>query len=143
MADLNPKSIREAIACAADQVEQPMFARAFRLLESPVADLALAARLAVEEMDRALDIDGAPEMEMATFAARQFATMAKQLKDFWLEHHNAACDAVYAAGSDPEQAAEHELHQAIRVWLECPADKRPSPEALGERIVEIAVSAAK
>lgn len=33
-----------------------------------------------------------------------------------------------------------EMQSAIRVWLECPADKRPSPAALGQRITEIAAT---
>lgn len=34
--------------------------------------------------------------------------------------------------------SEAEMLTAIRVWLECPVDKRPSPAALGQRIAEIA-----
>lgn len=33
---------------------------------------------------------------------------------------------------------EDEMHQAIRVWSECPPEKRPTAEALGQRIAEIA-----
>lgn len=34
--------------------------------------------------------------------------------------------------------AEADMRLAIRAWLKCPADKRPSPQALGLRIAEIA-----
>ena len=33
---------------------------------------------------------------------------------------------------------EVELYQAIKAWLECAPEKRPSPAALGQRIAEIA-----
>jgi hypothetical protein len=39
---------------------------------------------------------------------------------------------------DPAQRAE--MHTAIRAWLSCPAEKRPSAQALGQRIAEIAAS---
>lgn len=34
-----------------------------------------------------------------------------------------------------------EMQSAIRAWLQCPAEKRPSPAALGQRITEIAAAA--
>lgn len=34
--------------------------------------------------------------------------------------------------------AEAEMRLAIKAWLRCPADKRPSPAALGQRIADIA-----
>lgn len=34
--------------------------------------------------------------------------------------------------------AEAEMRLAIRAWLKCPVDKRPSAAALGQRIAEIA-----
>jgi hypothetical protein len=33
---------------------------------------------------------------------------------------------------------EAEIYSVIKTWLECAAEKRPSPQALGERIAEIA-----
>jgi len=33
---------------------------------------------------------------------------------------------------------EVELYQAIKAWLECAPEKRPSPQSLGQRIAEIA-----
>ena len=33
---------------------------------------------------------------------------------------------------------EVELYQAIKAWLECAPEKRPSPPSLGQRIAEIA-----
>jgi hypothetical protein len=33
---------------------------------------------------------------------------------------------------------EAEIYSAIKTWLECPPEKRPSPQALGQRIAEIA-----
>lgn len=38
----------------------------------------------------------------------------------------------------PLLAPEDEMRAAIRAWIECPADKRPSPTALGQRIEMIA-----
>ena len=35
---------------------------------------------------------------------------------------------------------EVELYQAIKAWLECPPEKRPTAQALGQRIAEIAAS---
>jgi hypothetical protein len=35
-------------------------------------------------------------------------------------------------------AIEDEMHSAIRAWLRCPPDRRPSAHALGVRIAEIA-----
>jgi hypothetical protein len=38
-----------------------------------------------------------------------------------------------------EQAkAEVDMRKAIRAWLKCPPDKRPTPQALGQRIADIA-----
>jgi hypothetical protein len=34
------------------------------------------------------------------------------------------------------------MRSAIRVWLQCPVDRRPSPQALGARIADIAASIA-
>lgn len=34
--------------------------------------------------------------------------------------------------------AEAEMRLAIKAWLKCPVDKRPTPAALGQRIAEIA-----
>jgi hypothetical protein len=31
-----------------------------------------------------------------------------------------------------------EMHAALRAWFDCPRKRRPSPEALGERIAAIA-----
>lgn len=31
-----------------------------------------------------------------------------------------------------------EMFVAIRAWMECPVEKRPSPQALGQRIADIA-----
>lgn len=39
---------------------------------------------------------------------------------------------------DDWSALPTEMHSAVRVWLECPADRRPSAWALGKRIEEIA-----
>ncbi len=36
---------------------------------------------------------------------------------------------------------ESECQRAIRAWLNCSADKRPSPEALGQMIADIVVDA--
>lgn len=36
--------------------------------------------------------------------------------------------------------AEAEIRRAIRAWLKCPTEKRPSPAALGQRIAEIAAA---
>ena len=33
---------------------------------------------------------------------------------------------------------EAEIYLAIKAWLECAPEKRPSPQALGQRIAEIA-----
>ena len=33
---------------------------------------------------------------------------------------------------------EVELYQAIKAWLECEPEKRPSAQSLGQRIAEIA-----
>jgi hypothetical protein len=41
----------------------------------------------------------------------------------------------------PQQHRERlevELYQAIKAWLECAPEKRPSPQSLGQRIAEIA-----
>ena len=35
---------------------------------------------------------------------------------------------------------EVELYQAIKAWLECAPEKRPTAQALGQRIAEIAAS---
>lgn len=35
---------------------------------------------------------------------------------------------------------EADMRLAIRAWLRCPADNRPTPAALGQRIAEIAAS---
>jgi hypothetical protein len=34
--------------------------------------------------------------------------------------------------------AEADMRLAIKAWLKCPEEKRPSPAALGQRIAEIA-----
>ena len=38
----------------------------------------------------------------------------------------------------PREPLEAEIYLAIKTWLECAPDKRPSPQALGQRIAEIA-----
>lgn len=38
----------------------------------------------------------------------------------------------------PLLAPEDEMRAAIRAWLTCPVEKRPSPQSLGERIAGIA-----
>jgi hypothetical protein len=43
--------------------------------------------------------------------------------------------------TDPIRA-EDQMRSAIRVWLQCPVDRRPSPQALGARIADIAASIA-
>ena len=43
----------------------------------------------------------------------------------------------------PQQHRERlevELYQAIKAWLECAPEKRPTAQALGQRIAEIAAS---
>ena len=37
-----------------------------------------------------------------------------------------------------QQKAEAEIYRAIKTWLECAPEKRPSPQSLGQRIAEIA-----
>jgi hypothetical protein len=39
------------------------------------------------------------QIEMATLAARHVAQLAQQLEELWLELHNAACEAGYAAAA--------------------------------------------
>jgi hypothetical protein len=39
-----------------------------------------------------------------------------------------------------DATVESEMRIAIRVWLDCPAEKRPSPDALGARIRDIAAA---
>jgi len=34
--------------------------------------------------------------------------------------------------------AEVEMRKAISAWLGCPAEKRPTPQALGQRVADIA-----
>jgi hypothetical protein len=45
-----------------------------------------------------------------------------------------------SSSSIPEIQAEDQMRAAIRAWLCCPPDRRPSPRALGARIAEIAAS---
>jgi hypothetical protein len=56
-----------------------------------------------------------------------------------------SCDCatnVVCSGSKQEWKAsgEDDMRLAITAWLKCPADKRPSPAALGQRIADIAAS---
>ena len=37
-----------------------------------------------------------------------------------------------------KRGIEAEMRAAIKAWLDCPAEKRPTPAALGQRIAEIA-----
>lgn len=37
-----------------------------------------------------------------------------------------------------QDGTEDAMTKAIRAWLQCPRDKRPSSQALGKRIAEIA-----
>jgi hypothetical protein len=47
-----------------------------------------------------------------------------------------------AVNQSPDEAfqflAEVQMWNALQAWLSCPADKRPSPQALGDLISEIA-----
>jgi hypothetical protein len=51
----------------------------------------------------------------------------------------AARQAVNQSLDETSQfLAEVQMRNALQAWLSCPADKRPSPQALGELISEIA-----
>ena len=50
---------------------------------------------------------------------------------------NSPDDPSFPLTADRERL-EVELYQAIKAWLECAPEKRPSPAALGQRIAEIA-----
>lgn len=54
----------------------------------------------------------------------------------------AICYVCQGDVADPygelEGDAGAEMRLAIKAWLKCPADKRPTPAALGQRISEIA-----
>jgi hypothetical protein len=63
--------------------------------ESPIYQLRLAALIA-EKAAIAID-ESNDQIEMATLAARHVAQLAQQLEELWLELHNAACGASYAA----------------------------------------------
>jgi hypothetical protein len=39
--------------------------------------------------------------------------------------------------------ADDQIRRAVDAWIRCPANKRPSAEALGTRVAEIASLAAK
>ncbi len=46
--------------------------------------------------------------------------------------------SVASAGDGQALVIESEMHSATTAWLECPIEKRPSAEALGKRIADIA-----
>ena len=57
------------------------------------------------------------------------------------ESQRAICYVCQGDIADPYgelEAAEAEMMMAIKAWLKCPADNRPTPAALGQRISEIA-----
>lgn len=70
--------------------------------------------------------DGASDYCSWTMANRAAEAVGKRLQTV---EQLPACDG-----------AEALMHQAIRIWLSCPAEKRPSPQALGMRIAEIATT---
>jgi hypothetical protein len=40
--------------------------------------------------------------------------------------------------TEAERLAQDEMRTACRIWIECPPERRPSPEALAQRIAAIA-----
>lgn len=52
----------------------------------------------------------------------------------------AAANGSSLPSMDRREAAELQMLAAIKVWLDCPADRRPSPQALGMRIADIAAA---
>jgi hypothetical protein len=48
--------------------------------------------------------------------------------------------AMVAAMTPGCEHLETEIYLAIEAWLECAPEKRPSPQALGQRIAEIAAA---
>ena len=64
-------------------------------------------------------------------SAKDLKLMAQRLQQQLLERDKPP---------GPQIQAEDEMRAAIRGWLRCPPDLRPSPRALGLRIAEIAAS---
>jgi hypothetical protein len=57
-----------------------------------------------------------------------------------LEKEKTFADGFDAGQNEAISFVGQEAFDAIRVWRECPKDRRPSPEALGKRIAEIAAA---
>jgi hypothetical protein len=59
----------------------------------------------------------------------------------WQAPHSYPSEPLYAA-PQPADSAPPEMQAAIRAWLNCPTDKRPSARALGQQIERIAAGIA-
>ena len=94
-------------------VERKLFSNAFIELESDICDLTRGARLACEQVLRAigeLNVDEntdkyteAPDVkaaELAIFAVDQMHKMARDLEARWYGLHNAACQSVTKPGDE-------------------------------------------
>jgi hypothetical protein len=75
-----------------------------------------------------------------SIATHNFNTSTRRAAQLILQRlADAGFAVVPADGDDPAaDLAEAEMLRAIRAWLRCPAEKRPSAAALGQRIAAIA-----
>lgn len=55
-----------------------------------------------------------------------------------IEKQKAYADGFDAGTNEAISFIGQEAFDAIRAWRECPKERRPSPEALGKRVAEIA-----
>jgi plasmid stability protein len=77
------------------------------------------------------DRDEAYEEVMTMTEAELVAELAEQGET--LESNAVKMQAIFHRAK-----AEAEMRLVIKAWLKCPAEKRPSPAALGQRIADIA-----
>jgi|GEM_PF-3734548 len=95
----------------------------------------LAAR-AAQKIAQAVPLpepDPVYDQVMAMSEEELVAELAEQGET--LESNAAKMQAIFHKAK-----AEADMRLAIKAWLKCPAEKRPSPAALGQRISEIAAA---